>query len=86
MKGRALNPDLYVKFVCDQPEFDAIEVLSQTSTIDTLKTAVGDEDLVDHEFENSEFGTWAKALTESFPNIAWEVKASHKHRASLVPR
>ncbi len=47
MKGRALNPDAYVKFVCDQSNFDAIEVLSQTSTTDTFKTAVGDEDLVD---------------------------------------
>ncbi len=51
-----------------------------------FKTAVGDEDLVDHEFENAQFDTWSNAMKDSVPLIGIAAKTSPRLTRPLVPR
>ena len=74
----ASGPDDYIKFMLNQPRFDAEDVLSQASTADTFVTAAGDVDEDTAAFKRFERDALGRRNEDHGPETMQQAKAEPK--------
>ena len=75
LKDKAQNPNVYNEFIRQQPNFEACEVLSETSTV----PSADDEEEKPEEstmFEELTNAAWNMGLRASIPEIAKKAKSA----------
>ena len=78
LKDKAENPDMYNKFMRQQPNFEACEVLSETSTVPLADDGdeIPEEARMFEELTNAE---WNIGHMASIPEIAKKAKSARAH-------
>ena len=82
LREKAENPDMYNKLMGEQPNFEACDVLSETSTASPADAEVDEDDEIHRIFEQITDAEWSREYKARIPDIAKKAMTARTKESS----